>query len=137
MGRVETEITLVNIEDAALAKRGYISGGEVRKATVQAIVDTGAWSLVITEELYQKLGLAQTGVTNAKLADGRKMPCIITNDIILQCNGRETSIRAAVIPGAERVLMGVLPLELMDFMVDPANQTLVGVHGDRIECMVY
>jgi hypothetical protein len=40
-----------------------------------------------------------------------------------------------VIPGAEFVLLGAIPLEFMDLMVHPAKQELVGVHGDNIELM--
>jgi hypothetical protein len=28
-------------------------------------------------------------------------------------------------------LLGVIPLEFMDLMVDPVNRELVGVHGDE------
>jgi hypothetical protein len=36
-----------------------------------------------------------------------------------------------VIPDAVDVLLGALPLEELDLMVDPVNQRLVGVHGNR------
>jgi hypothetical protein len=30
------------------------------------------------------------------------------------------------------VLLGVIPLEFMDLVVDPVSEQLVGAHGDRI-----
>jgi clan AA aspartic protease len=137
MGKIETEITLVNVKDAGKAEDGIISVNDVRKETVQAIVDTGSMRLDITEELFQKLGLTQIDDITANLADGRKMTCKLTSGVIVHCKNRNTLTKAVVIPGANRVLLGVIPLEDMDFMVDPNTQTLVGAHGDEIMCMVY
>jgi hypothetical protein len=36
-----------------------------------------------------------------------------------------------VVENASEVLLGVLPLEGMDLLVDTVNQKLAGVHGDR------
>jgi clan AA aspartic protease len=137
MGKVETDIMLVNAEDVAYAKGGFIRINEVRKDTVKAIADTGAMSLILTEELFQKLGLTQTGTIDANLADGRKLPCKVTSGVIINWQNRRTLVEAVVIPGATRVLLGAIPLEGMDLMVDPVNNALVGVHGDEIVCMVY
>jgi hypothetical protein len=41
-----------------------------------------------------------------------------------------------VIPDANDILLGVLPLEGMDMYVDPVNQRLAGIHGDRRILMV-
>jgi hypothetical protein len=49
MGEVHTEITLVNIGDQNTADRGFISQDQVRQITVNALVDTGAWTLIINE----------------------------------------------------------------------------------------
>jgi clan AA aspartic protease len=137
MGQVVAEITLANVEDEGLLRHGYININDVRKETVQAVVDTGAMALIITEELYQKLGLFQAEEKNANLTDGRRLPCKVTSDVRIYCNKRRTVVNAVVIPGAEKVLLGVVPLEDMDLMVDPCNQTLVGVHGEEAVCVVY
>jgi hypothetical protein len=34
------------------------------------------------------------------------------------------------------VLLGALPLEDMDLIVDPARQEITGAHGDEILCIV-
>jgi predicted aspartyl protease len=39
------------------ADRGFIPRNQVRQVTVNALVDTGAWTLVINEAARQKLGL--------------------------------------------------------------------------------
>jgi hypothetical protein len=57
MGNIYAELTLKNEIDATFAKRGYIKPDEIRQMTVQAIVDTGAWTIVINKETCDKLGL--------------------------------------------------------------------------------
>jgi clan AA aspartic protease len=94
-------------------------------------------SLIITEELFKKLGLTQTDNVTANLADGKKLPCKVTSEVTIHYKNRHAVVEAVVVPGAERVLLGVIPLESMDLMVNPKNQTLVGIHGDEIMCMVY
>jgi hypothetical protein len=39
--------------------------------------------------------------------------------------------QAWVIPNAKEILLGAIPLEDMDLMVDPAGRKLVGAHGDE------
>ncbi|MDR0474657.1 MAG: hypothetical protein LBH43_13425 [Treponema sp.] len=36
-----------------------------------------------------------------------------------------------LVKGSSEFLLGVLPLEVMDLMVDTVNQRLVGAHGDH------
>ena len=48
----------------------------------------------------------------------------------------DTGAMSLVIPGAEKVLLGSIPLEDMDLMVNPVTQELIGAHGDSIECMI-
>jgi hypothetical protein len=62
MSVFKEEITLVNLRDAGNAQSGFIPESEVRQLTVNAVVDTGAWTgtcgpLVINEETRAKLGL--------------------------------------------------------------------------------
>jgi len=42
-----------------------------------------------------------------------------------------------MLAGAENVLLGAIPLEGMDLMINPKTQELVGVHGDTVEFMAY
>jgi predicted aspartyl protease len=55
MSIVRTEITLKNAGDLTMARRGYIQESDIREITVQAMVDTGAWTLVINEAIREKL----------------------------------------------------------------------------------
>ena len=135
MGMVHAEITLTNPLDKGFAREGYIKPEAIRTFTVKAIVDTGAMSLVITEELRKKLGLGIVGQKTAKTADGRRVLCKVTEGVRFSWKNRTWVLSAVVIPGAEDVLLGAIPLEALDVMVNPATQELVGIHGDDAEYM--
>ena len=135
MGTVYAEITLRNAFDAKKASEGLIEEQNVRSVTVNAVVDTGAMSLVITEELRQKLGLTITGEKFARIANGERAPCGVTEAVGIHWKNRNTTLPAVVIPGAETVLLGAIPLEDMDLMVKPVTGELVGAHGDTVEFM--
>ena len=47
MGLVYTDITLKNVTDVMKAKSGYIKEHDIRELSVEALADTGAWTLVI------------------------------------------------------------------------------------------
>ena len=133
MGTVYAEITLRNIVDDADCKRGIIKERDVRSATVTAVVDTGAMSLVITEELRQKLGLAVAGEKFARTANGQRVSCKLTDPVEIHWKNRTSILRALVMPGAESILLGAIPLEDMDLIVNPVTQELAGAHGDIVE----
>jgi len=133
MGTTYAEITLKNAYDEGKAREGLIKEHEVRSVTVQAVVDTGAMSLVINEELQQKLGLKVMRVRSALVANGQRVTCNETEPVEIYWKDRGASVNAVVIPGAELVLLGVIPIEHMDLMVNPVTQELVGAHGDLVE----
>jgi clan AA aspartic protease len=136
MGEVRTEITLVNIEDQADARRGYIPQDQVRQLTVNAVVDTGAWTLVINEETREKLGLRVEETSETTVAGGGTVPSRITEPVRVYWKDRRTTCEAVVLPGEEDVLLGAYPLEGMDLTVNPKKQEVVGAHGDKIRNVV-
>jgi len=133
MGTTYAEITIKNSYDAGKSREGLIEEHEVRSVTVQAVVDTGAMSLVINEELQQKLGLKVMKTRSALVANGQRVTCNETEPVEIYWKDRVASVNAAVIPGAKLVLLGAIPLEHMDLMVNPVTQELVGAHGDLVE----
>ena len=135
MGTVYEEITLRNAWDVGNVLAGLVKEEDIPSITVTAIVDTGAASLVINEEMFQKLGLNVFEERTARVADGRRVYCKVTHPVEVIWKNRRFSCNAMVIPGAETVLLGAIALEGMDLMVDPVNLRLVGVHGDEIELL--
>jgi len=130
------EITLENAKDRALADGGALKEEEVRALKVEAIPDTGAWSLVINEDVRQKLGLAIKRKRWSTLADGKIGTYDVTESVIVQWKDRDFPVPAVVLPGAKEILLGAMPLEGMDLMVDPVNEKLIGVHGEEPKYMI-
>ncbi|MDR0494606.1 MAG: clan AA aspartic protease [Treponema sp.] len=131
MGTVFAEITLKNGSDLVLAQNGHITEQNIRSFTVNAVIDTGAITLVINEDIRSKLGLAIESTRTASLASGGKIDCKITEPVRIYWRDRNATCQAVVLPEGE-VLLGVIPLEFMDLIVDPVAEQLVGAHGDRI-----
>ena len=134
MGNVFADITVINCADLSRVRDGIISENEVRKMTVNALVDTGATALVINEEMCQELGLTILETRSANLAGGVRMECKITEPVQICWKDRSISCGAMVFPET-KVLLGVIPLEFMDLMVDPVRQELVGANGDQAMLM--
>jgi clan AA aspartic protease len=137
MGTFTEEITLENVLDREDANRGYIKESEIRAMKVQAMPDTGAWTLIINEEVFQQLGLAVDGETTSTLADGTAAQYRITAPVKVQWKDRSTKLPSIVIPDVREVLLGALPLEAMDLIVDPVRKTLAGAHGDQPMHVIY
>jgi len=131
MGTFKEEITLENIIDRGFANHGYLKEAEIRTLKVEAMPDTGAWTLVINEEVRQKLGLAIEETSESTLANGKTDTYDVTGGVKIRWKNRSTVLPALVVPDAKDILLGALPLEAMDLMVDPVHQRLVGVHGDQ------
>jgi clan AA aspartic protease len=132
MGLFHAEITLKNATDVINAQRGIIAEKEIRSITVQALVDTGSGTLGITEEIREKLGLSIQGQRGATLANGGRQVYRLTEPVEIHWKDRFSTCRALVIPGASDVLLGAIPLLDMDLIVHPADNELVGAHGDEI-----
>ena len=92
---------------------------------VSALVDTGATFMCVSEEIALQLGFDITEVSRqvVTLADGhqRKVPKIAPIEIAF---GNRTYVTEAVVSGNE-ALMGVIPMEAMDLVVDPRQQMLI------------
>ena len=92
---------------------------------VDALVDTGATFMCVTEEIALQLGFDTTEVTQqtVTLADGhqRRVPKIAPIQIGFE---NRTYVTEAVVLGDEP-LMGVLPLEAMDLVVDTRRNVLM------------
>jgi len=96
-----------------------------QKVDIRALVDTGATFMCVTEAVALQLGFDtdETSRQVVTLADGhqRKVPKIAPVEIHFE---NRSYVTEAVVLGDE-CLMGVLPLEAMDLLVDPRTQRLV------------
>ena len=130
MGVVRAEITLKNAGDVASVRRGYIKKPEIRQTMVEAVVDTGALTLVINEKLRRQLGLEIVGTRTATLVNNAKETVKIAEPVEVHWKNRLMTCQPWVV-GAGRILLGLIPLENMDLIVDPVKQEVVGAHGEE------
>jgi clan AA aspartic protease len=91
---------------------------------IEALVDTGATFMCVTEEIALQLGFDTTEVSRqvVTLADGhqRKVPKIAPIEIEFE---NRSYVTEAVVLGNEP-LLGVIPMEAMDLIVSPRLQML-------------
>ncbi|GHU93602.1 hypothetical protein FACS189479_05220 [Spirochaetia bacterium] len=131
MGTVYAEITLKNAWDVENVECGLIKEPEIRETTVQTVVDTGAETLVINEVVQKALGLRTKHLSKSTLANGEQVICKVAQAVEVCWKDRSMVCEPWVLPGAKEVLLGSIPLENMDLIVDPAERKLVGAHGDQ------
>jgi clan AA aspartic protease len=130
MGQVYVDLILENAADTDFADAGYISRKKIRTMKVNALIDSGAMTLTINEKIAKKLGLKIQKQTEVTLADGSYRKCDYAGPVFIHFENRIACCLALILPGADEVLLGVIPLEEMDVIIDPVNQKLA-VHPDR------
>ena len=126
MGKVVVPAIIENIEDLLRAERGEISNEQVRRVEVQdALVDTGAVMLSVPKRLIAQLGLSPFRKRTVRTVGGI-VQTTLYRAAQLTVQGREFTCDVAEIPDDCPVLIGQIPLEGLDFVVDPIQQRLVG-----------
>jgi len=124
MGFVYADITIASSFDVTAAKKGLVAESDVKKMCVKALVDTGAMTLIINDEIAAQLDLEVKDRVTVELADGSRCKRNLVGPIDIYFKNRQTSCLALVIPGANEVLLGVIPIEGMDVIIDPILQQL-------------
>jgi clan AA aspartic protease len=125
MGYVYAEIELTNEEDVAVHRRGYLPDDEIRRVTTKALVDSGAYDLIINQEIQDRLNLPVLGKRPIRLADETIIEVDIVGPVEVRFETRATSVRALVLPDTEEVLLGAIPLEGLDVIIDPLRERLL------------
>ena len=131
MGRVLTEATIYNAHDHADEKTGKLTADKVRKVVVtDALVDTGATMLAMPKSLIDQLGLPKQYEKRAMTAAGSMVINVYgTARVVIM--GREAPTDVIEVPEGSPVLIGQIPLEGMDWVVDLQGRKLIGnpAHG--------
>jgi hypothetical protein len=87
--------------------------------------------LVINEVLCRHLGLGIQGTKQATLADDTKKTVKIAEPVEVCWKNRSMTCRPLVVSEAGKILLGAIPLEDMDLIVDPVRQMVIGAHGEE------
>ena len=125
MGKVAVSARIENLQDVYEAEKGVRPADDVRAVDVaDALVDTGATMLSIPRRLIAQLGLTRRRTRTADCR-GRYLVWHLRGGSFDR-PGRDCIVEAAEIPDECSVLIGQIPLEGLDFVVDPAGQRLIG-----------
>ncbi|MFO0851933.1 MAG: aspartyl protease family protein [Gemmataceae bacterium] len=126
MGRVTTEATVENSGDLYAADRGLIPADQVRRVVLPAaLVDTGATLLSLPTAVIQQLGLKQVSSKRVTASTGQTTAGLY-EAVRLTIMGRFCTMDVLEVPDGVPPLIGVIPLEHLDFVVDPKAQRLIG-----------
>ncbi len=125
MGEVAVEVRLENAVDRELVRRGQLKEEEVRALTTRAVVDSGAAMLVLPQDQVEALGLRELRRVIVRYADERREERAVAGTVMIQIGNRAAEIPCVVGPPASEPLIGQIPLEIMDLLVDCGQQKLV------------
>jgi predicted aspartyl protease len=131
MGRVLTEATIENLKDLWDAERGMLAQDQVRRITVpDALVDTGATLLSLPTRLIRQLGLTPRR-TRRVISSSGATEATVYEAVRLTIQDRDCTADVVEVPDEVPVLVGQLPLENLDLVVDLRARCLTGnpAHG--------
>jgi len=111
MGLVTAKLQLSNPKDTTIAP-----------IEVPALADTGAVFLCIPEHVHVQLALDVLQQREVTLADGSCISVPYVGPVTVRFTNR-VGVMGALVLGNE-VLLGAIPMEDMDLVVDPRGQTV-------------
>ena len=126
MGKVIVPAKIENNADLEAVAEGRLQPNEVRTIEVNdALVDTGATMVSMPKELIRQLGLRRVRTKRARTAAG-VFEFGVYSSVQLTVQGRECVSEVTELADGCPVLIGQVPLELLDWVVDPVGQRLIG-----------
>jgi predicted aspartyl protease len=131
MGRVLTEAIIENLNDLVAVEMGVLPTDRVRRVSVtDALVDTGATMLSLPKRLIEQLGLKKKSIRRVTTSQGMAETALYST-VRLTIQGRDCPIDVLEVPDEVPVLIGQIPMEYLDFVVDPQSCRLIGnpAHG--------
>ena len=131
MGKGVAKIKLTNYLDLEL-KRLKLRRGKPRAVQTDALVDTGATRLYLKRSVIKALGLRKEGEVVSKTTNGTRRRAVY-QAARLDLMGRHGAFQVVEIDDDVPNLLGQIPLEYLDLVVDPKGQKLMPnpEHGDK------
>ncbi|MFV0445618.1 MAG: aspartyl protease family protein [Planctomycetaceae bacterium] len=136
MGKVIVSAKVENMKDLWAAEEGTLSKDQVRTLDLDdALVDTGATILCLPKRYIQQLGLTQVRERTARSVAG-VIKLRIFSVVRLTIQDRDIATEVCEIPDDCPPLIGQIPLEGLDFVVDLQGQQLIGNPEHGGEAMI-
>lgn len=115
-----------SLEDLYKVRQGILPADQARRVEVtDALVDTGASILSMPKRLISQLGLQPIRSRRARTSAG-PVTVQVYGTVRLTIQGRDCPSDVSEVPDDCPVLIGQIPLELLDFVVDPVGRQLIG-----------
>jgi clan AA aspartic protease len=121
LGKVMTKLKLMSMFDKLKVLEGDLDPTHVRSVEVDALVDTGAVSLALPEDIVSALGLHEIDRRSFRLADNTIRELPIMGGLYIEILGRRMQCDAVLLPAGATPLIGQIPLEGLDLVVDPRS----------------
>jgi predicted aspartyl protease len=126
MGKVVVSATIENLGDLYGVEQGLLLDDQVRRIEVpDAVVDTGATTLLLPKRMIAALGLKPTRMRHSRRLSGDfLLPMYGTVRLTIQ--ERDCPVDVGEIGDEYPVLVGQIPLEALDWVVDTKGRRLIG-----------
>lgn len=126
MGKVLVNARIDNLRDLYRVREGSLTPENARSVEVpDALVDTGATMLSLPPDILERLGLERYRSRRVRTSSGVTETGIY-EAVRLTIQGRECTVDVAEVGDHCPVLIGQIPLEGLDFVIDPQGQKLIG-----------
>ena len=125
MGITYADIELIRAADLILMQEGYLTEDQIRRVQVTALVDRGSSMLAIPRSLAGLLNLRKVDEVQTELANGEILPVDVVGPIEVRFQNRRATVDAVVIEAETEVLLGAIPMQGMDVMIDPKREQLI------------
>lgn len=125
MGMVYADVELMNGFDLAKAQAGELPEDQVRRIAVRVLADSGCATLAINQAIREQLGLRRRERRTMQMADESVVTLDIVGPVEIRFENRRTNLDAVVLPGDAEPLLGAIPMQDMDVLVDPQRHRLV------------
>ena len=130
MGKTTVSVDVINTIDLGMSEIGKVAAHEIRHEQILFTVDTGATFVSLPIDIIERLGLHEVGKTKLITANGT-VERRTYSPVRIAIMGRQTDVNVIELPIGTPSLLGVIPLEALDLIVNPRMQRLEGnpAHG--------
>jgi predicted aspartyl protease len=126
MGKVLVTAKIENLGDLYNVKQGLLPDDQVRRIEVaDAVIDTGATTLLLPKRMINALGLEPLRTRHSRGLGGEFIFSVY-GTVRLTIQGRDCALDVGEIGDEYPVLVGQIPLESLDWVVDTKGRRLIG-----------
>lgn len=124
MGKVTVTFKATNYDDLSDVARKRTKR-KPRSVEAQALVDTGATRFYLQRQVITELGLRPVSKIASRTMSDRSEKRIVFSPVELEIQGRTGLFDVIELPDTLPNIIGQIPLEHLDWVVDPRGRKLV------------